>query len=481
VKSKWKITIGLVAVLAVAGGVVASVRWSQRDLVTVQTGKVSRIDLNAVVTASGEIKPRNYINLGANAMGPLSSIFVLEGDRVRKGQVVARIENTQAGADVNAQQANIQAALSDSAAAEEGLKAQEATIKTQIATLERFKNELDRTKVYVDRYKEMWDQHLVSKQDYDQKKSDYDSALASVRENEARVAQMEAQRSQTAAQLTSAQRRVAQAQAQLARLNDVLSKFDVVAPLDGLVTYLPVRQGETVVQGVQNSAASTIMTIADMSLITAEVKVDETDIVNVHVGQEADITIEAMPNRTFKGKVTEIGNMAILRSSGLAASQSTTSNQEAKDFKVVIALADPPLEIRPGLSANAKITTATRHDVLAIPIQALTVRTKGDLEEQAASAAGTAKDKNKDQGPIDMTAQKAAREEIQGVFVIAGDHAEFHKVETGIAGATDIEVLTGLENGDQIVIGSYKTIRSMRDKARVKIDNRTPVVNDSKS
>jgi len=478
VKSKWKITIGIFAVLAVAGGVVASVRWSQRDLVTVQTGKVSRIDLTAIVTASGEIKPRNYINLGANAMGPLSSIFVQEGDRVRKGQVVARIENTQAGADVSAQQANIQGALADSAAAEEGLKAQEATIKTQIATLERFKNELDRTKVYLDRYKDMWDQHLVAKQDYDQKKSDYDSALASVRENEARVAQMEAQRSQTAAQLTSAQRRVAQAQAQLARLNDVLSKFDVVAPLDGLVTYLPVRQGETVVQGVQNSAASTIMTIADMSLITAEVKVDETDIVNVHVGQEADVAIEAMPNRTFKGKVTEIGNMAILRSSGLAASQSTTSNQEAKDFKVVIALLDPPSEIRPGLSATAKITTATRHDVLAIPIQALTVRTKGDLEDQAKSA----KDKDKDQqGPIDLAAQKAAREEIQGVFVIAGDHADFHKVDTGIAGATDIEVLSGLENGDQIVIGSYKTIRSMRDKARTKIDNRAPVVNDSKS
>jgi HlyD family secretion protein len=150
-----------------------------------------------------------------------------------------------------------------------------------------------------------------------------------------------------------------------------------------------------------------------------------------------------MPNRIFKGKVTEIGNMAILRSSGLAASQSTTSNQEAKDFKVVVALSDPPSEIRPGLSANAKITTATRNNVLAIPIQALTVRTKGDLEAEA-----NAQNKNQDQG---------------------------------IAGATDIEVLSGLENGDQIVIGSYKTIRSMRDKSRVKIDNRMPVSTDSKT
>jgi HlyD family secretion protein len=463
-------------VAAVAGGVVASVRWSQRDLVTVQTGKVVRADLTAVVTASGEIKPRNYINLGANAMGPLSIIMVKEGDRVRKGQVVARIENTQAGADVNAQQANIAGAMADSAAAEEALKAQDATIKTQVATLDRFKNELDRAKQYLDRYQEMYAGKLVAKQDYDQKKADYDSAAASVRENEARVAQMQAQRSQTAAQLTSAQRRVTQTQAQLARLDDVLSKFDVVAPLDGLVTYLPLHQGETVVQGVQNSAASTIMTIADMSLITAEVKVDETDIVNVQLGQEAAVSIEAMPNRTFKGKVTEIGNMAILRSSGLAASQSTTSNQEAKDFKVVVALSDPPEDIRPGLSATAKITTAMRRDVVVVPIQALTVRQKGDLEIKDAKS--TAKDQ---QGPIDLAAQKAAREEIQGVFVIKGDHAEFHKVETGITGVTDIEVLSGLESGDQIVIGSYKVIRSMRNGARVKIDNRTPVSTDTKS
>jgi HlyD family secretion protein len=476
-KSKWKVTIGIVGALVVAGGVVASVRWSQRDLVTVQTGKVTKVDLNAVVTASGEIKPRNYINLGANAMGPLSSILVQEGDRVRKGQVVARIENTQANADVAAQQANIQAALSDSAAAEEGLKAQDAAIKTQMATLERFKNELARSKQYLDRYKDMWEQKLIARQDYDQKQSDYDSALASVRENEARVAQMEAQRSQTLAQLTSSQKRVAQAQAQLARFNDVLSKFDVVAPLDGLVTYLPVRQGETVVQGVQNSAASTIMTIADMSLITAEVKVDETDIVTLRLAQEAEVSIEAIPNRTFKGKVTEIGNMAILRSSGLAASQSNTSNQEAKDFKVVIALTEPPPEIRPGLSATAKITTATRHEVLALPIQALTVRTKGDLEDQDGKAKNSVKDK---QGPIDLAAQKAAREEVQGVFVINGDHAEFHKVETGIAGATDIEVLSGLDNGSEIVIGSYRAIRTMRNNSRVKIDNRAPVVSDSK-
>src|SRR5438045_3420826 len=196
-----------------------------------------------------------------------------------------------------------------------------------------------------------------------------------------RLTQARAQREQSAAQLSSAQKRIAQAKANLTRFNDLLNKRNVYAPLDGVVTNLPVRVGETVVPGIQNSAASTIMTIADMSLITSEIKVDETDIVNVKLGQVADVTIDAIPNRTFKGHVIEIGNTAILRSTGLAASQSATSNQEAKDFKVVVALEAPPDEIRPGLSCSAKITTATRRNTLSIPIQALTVRKKGDLED----------------------------------------------------------------------------------------------------
>jgi HlyD family secretion protein len=464
-----KIALSVLGVAAIAGGVYGGRRWSQRDLVTVQTGLVTHQNLAAVVTASGEIKPKNYINLGANAMGPLTEIFVKEGDRVRKNQVVARIENTQADADVAAQKATIASAEADSAAAEAAIKAQDDAISTQQATDDRYSNELTRAKDYLDRYEQMYKEKLVAKQDYDQKKADYESALASVRENQARLAQAKSQRVQTVAQLTSAQRRVTQAQAALTRLSNVLARFDVVAPLDGVVTDLPVRVGETVVQGVQNSAGSTIMTIADMSLITAEVDVDETDVVSVQLGQTAEVTIEAMPNRTFTGKVIQIGDTAIVRSSGLAASQSATSTQEAKDFKVVVALDHPPDEIRPGLSATAKITTAVRPGALAIPIQALTVRTKGDLEEQPKQNI----DSNK---PLDPTEEKARREEVQGVFVVKGDHAEFHKVDTGIAGASDIEVLTGLDPNDIIVTGSYKAIRSMKNNARVKVDNSTAAV-----
>ncbi len=276
--------------------------------------------------------------------------------------------------------------------------------------------------------------------------------------------QARAQREQTAAQLASAQKRIAQVRAGLARVTDVLQKYDAYSPLDGVVTNLSVRVGETVVPGIQNSAASTIMTIADMSLITAEVKVDETDIVNIRLNQVADIAVDAVPNKTFKGHVIEIGNTAILRSTGVAASQSNTSSQEAKDFKVVLAVDNGSQEIRPGLSCTAKITTATRNNVLTIPIQALTVRQKGDLVKKPERGAA--------QAASDSVTDKALKEEIQGVFVVSQGKAIFRKVETGITGTTDIEVLSGLQPGDEIITGSYQVIRTIKNEAQVKVDNR---------
>jgi HlyD family secretion protein len=278
------------------------------------------------------------------------------------------------------------------------------------------------------------------------------------------------QREQYAAQLAGAQRGIAQAKAVLVRVDDILRKHNAYSPIDGVVTNLPVRMGESVVQGIQSSPGSTIMTIADMSLITAEVKVDETDIVNIKLNQAADITIDAIPNKVFKGHVSEIGNTAILRSTGVAASQSAVSSQEAKDFKVVIVMDNPPDEVRPGLSCTAKITTATKTNALSIPIQALTVRQKGDLEPAPANGKAPIT-------PVKLTPaeEKARKEEIQGVFVVANGKAEFRKVETGITGATDIEVVSGLKEGDQIITGTYQVIRTVKNDAQVKIDNKAPV------
>lgn len=460
--AKIPLTIGLF--ILVAGGVVASIKYNQRGTVEVQTSRVARQDLVATVTASGEIKPKNYINLGANTIGPapITEILVKEGDKVRKGQVVAKMQSVQANADVVAQNASIATALADSAASEAGLKSQQDGVTTAKATLEKNRAELDRTKSNYDRAAELYKEKLLAKQDFDQKKAEYDTAVAAMGEAQARLDQAKAQEAQARQQLASAQKRIAQLQANLDRYKDILSQYYVTSPIDGMVTNLPVRAGETVVPGVQNSAASTIMTIADMSVITAEVKVDETDIVNVQLGQPAAVTIDAMPNRTFHGRVTEIGDTAILRSSGVAASQSNTSDQEAKDFKVVIALDDPPEDIRPGLSCTAKITTATKPGVLTVPIQALTVRTRGDLEPQKAGSV---------QAASDPATEKTRKEELQGVFVIRNGKAQFVTVATGITGATDLEVLSGLKEGEQIITGSYKVIRTLRNQARVRVNN----------
>jgi HlyD family secretion protein len=338
--------------------------------------------------------------------------------------------------------------------------------------IDKDRSDLDRMKAEYDRGDALYKEHLLAKQDLDLRKYSYEAQLSTIKQSEQRLVQARAQRESAAATLSSAQKRIAQYKAVLVRFNDILQKHNAYAPIDGVITNLPVRTGEIVVPGVQNSAASTIMTIADMSLITAEVKVDETDIVNVKLNQSADVTIDAIPNKTFKGHVSEIGNTAILRSTGLAASQSAVSSQEAKDFKVVVALDNPPDDIRPGLSCTAKITTATRKNVLTIPIQALTVRQKGQLEPKPADG------KTAPTTPVklDPAAEKAKKEEIQGVFVVAGGKAVFKKVETGITGATDIEVVKGLNEGDQIITGTYQVIRTILNEAQVKVDNKAPVV-----
>ena len=466
-KPKWRVLIVIVALVLAGLGIFASTVYSKRGVVTVQTAHVVRQDLTSLVTASGEIKPKNYINIGANAMGQLTEVAVKEGDRVHRGQLLARVENIQPTADVAAQQASLNAAEADSSAAEAGLKAADETVATAQADIDRNKADLARMKSDYDRAQALYKDKLLATQDFELKKATYDGQVALVRQSEAKLVQARAQKEQTAAQLASAERKVAQVRAGLTRATDVLEKYDAFAPINGLVTNLSVRVGETVVPGVQNSAASTIMTIADMSLITAEVKVDETDIVNVKMNQVADIAVDAIPNKTFKGHVIEIGDTAIVRSTGVAASQSAVSSQEAKDFKVVIAVDNPPDEMRPGLSCTAKITTATRNNAVTIPIQALTVRQKGDLVKKPEKGAAQAA------APTDPATEKAMKEEIQGVFVIRQGKAVFQKVDTGITGTTDIEVLNGLKPGDEIITGSYQVIRTIRNDATVKVDNRT--------
>ncbi len=450
----WKklaIIVGIAVVLVAVVGF--TIQQSRKGVVTVQTGKVLREDLTSVVTASGEIKPKVYVNIGANAFGKITHLYVKEGDRVKKGQMLATLENVQSAADVSANEAALNSARTDAVAAA-------AAVNTGDAELRQAEAEYERAKLDYDRNKALYQAQLIAKADYDTKKASFDTASAQLNQAKAKLAQAKAQQA-------SADGHISQNAANLRRVTDVLSKTEYVAPFDGVITNLPVREGETVVVGIQNSPGSTLMTIADTSVITAEVKVDETDIVNVKLGQPAEISIDAIPKQRFPGVVTEIGNNAILRSTGVSTAQTTSSSQEAKDFKVVVTLQDPPANLLPGLSTTARITTATRNSALAIPIQALTIRQRGDLEPEV-------KKGKKPAEPAAKTDKVNEKEELQGVFVLKNKQdAVFVPVTTGISGTTDIEVTGGLKEGDEIVTGSYKVLRTLRNGANVKVDNTT--------
>src|SRR5271155_3570828 len=458
-KTWKKILIAVGAVLALIVIVSVTVYQSQKNLVTVQTGKVAKQNLAAVVSASGEVKPKTYVNIGANAFGKIIKLHVKEGDHVKKGQLLAQLENVQSNADVNATRASVQAAVTDAAAGD-------AALNTSLADLNRAKSDAEHAKLDWERAQGLYKTALIAKQDYDVKKAAWESADAGLAQAEAKVAQAKANKD-------SMDKHITQNEANLTRVADVLQKTTYEAPFDGVITNLPVREGETVVIGIQNSPGSTLMPLADMSVITSEVKVDETDIVNVHLGQSAQVTIDAIPKKTFKAVVTQIGDNAIVRSTGVSTSQQISTSQEAKDFKVVVTLQDPPEDLRPGLSATAKITTATRGNALTIPIQALTVRRQSDLvpkdEKGSVQAAAPAKDPSKD------------KEEIQGVFILRDHKAEFVPVDTGIAGTTDIEVMKGLKEGDEIVTGSYKVLRTLRPGSSVKVDNAAPKKEEDES
>ncbi len=458
-KTWQKVGIGVGVVVVLGGIVLFSINQANKGVVTVQTAKVAKQDdLVSVVTASGEIKPTTYTNITAQGFGRITEILVKEGDHIKKGDKLLLQDNVQANADVQAQAASINSSQSGVQAAEASYKATQSDLTMQEANLEKAKLDYERG---MGLYKD----GLIPKQDFDQRKTTYDAAVATVEASRARMLAQKAQLEQVRSQLD-------QSKAVLVHTKDILSKTTYVSPINGIVSYLPVRLGEYVVPGIQNANGSFLMTLSDMSVVTSEVKVDETDIVNVKIGQDADVTIDAVPGKIFKGKVTEIGSQAVLRSSGLATTQTTTSNQEAKDFKVVVTLDSPPENLRPGLSTTAKIKTAERKNAVAIPIQALAVRSRKDLDEAAKN--GKKSSSVTLAAPPPTAPGDTKKDEIQGVFVVNGKKAAFRPVETGISGVTDIEITKGLQEGDEIVVGSYKALRTLKPEASVKVDNSAP-------
>lgn len=444
-----KILLIVLAVVVVAGLVGFMVYKQQSGYTKVLTAKLAKEDLSTVVSGTGQIKPKTYVNLGATAMGRITHLYVKEGDRVKAGQLVATVESVAQEANVRGQEAAISAGRTD-------IQGYVAAEKTAEANVQHSQADLEQKKLDWDRAQGLYKAGIMAKQDFDAKKAAYDLAVAT-------LAQTQAALNQAKANTASAHAHLQTQEATLRSNQNALNLTRAIAPFDGIVTNQPVREGETVVEGIQNTQGSTFMTIADMSVITAEVKVDETDIVNIKLGQPADVTVDAIPGKVFKGHVTLVGDQALLRSTGMATSQSTTGTEEAKDFKVVVTLDQTSDDLRPGLSTTAKITTAHKTSVLALPIQALTMYTPpvagGNGKVEAASS-GTG---------------QAAPQAKQGVFVMQKDshgrqRAKFVPVTTGITGATDIEVLSGLNPGDEVVTGPYKTLRILKDGALLKKD-----------
>jgi HlyD family secretion protein len=451
-----KILIISGAVLVAAGVAGFTIVRAQSGYTKVLTAKVVRQNLVSIVSGTGQIKPKTYVNIGATSFGRITHLYVKEGDHVKRGQVLATVESVQAKAGVDAQEASIRSADTD-------ISSYLAAEKTAEATVAHSEADLNQKLLDWQRAQALYKAELIAKSEYDSKKAAYDTDVATLAQSKAALVQ-------SRAQTASARGKLGTAQATLTSNIDALNKTVSVAPFDGIVTNMPVREGETVVVGIQNAEGSTLMTLADLSIITAEVKVDETDIVNVAMGQPVDVTVDALPGKVFPGKVTEVGDQAILRSTGIATSQSTTGTEEAKDFKVVVTLSNPPPELRPGLSATAKITTARRQNVLAIPIQALAMRTPASLKPgntmQTVNAAST------DGAPTIASAQDPG---AQGVFLLRSHgskiESQFVPVTTGITGSTDIEVTGGLKEGDEIVIGPYKVLRTLRNDVKLKRDN----------
>ena len=462
----WKkvaLIVGVAVVLLII--VVVSIKQANKGVVTVQTGQVAKQSITSLVTASGEIRPQDYTNVLGQGFGKITDIDVKEGDIVKKGDVLLRVESIQPAADVKAQQANLDAM-------EAGVRSAAANNTSTQADVAQAQANLDKAQQDWQRGQGLYKEGLIPKQNFDQLKATYDAAAAALDASKARAQQAEAQFSQSRYQQE-------QSAATLIRQRDVLNKTTYEAPISGVVSYVPVKVGENVVPGIQNAEGSFLLTISDMAVVNAEVMVDETDIPTVKIGQSADVTIDAYPGQIFKGHVADVGEEAILRTSGLATTQQTSANsQEARDFKVHVRLDNPPKQTRPGLSCTAKIQTAHRADVLTIPIQALAMRSHEELKAD--------QEKNNKESGVTLAAAKPAtnpdgtpaNDDVQGVFVVRAGKAVFVPVQTGVTGITDIEVTSGLKAGDVIVTGSYKALRTLRSGTAIKVDNSTPVVTD---
>ncbi|HLZ46444.1 MAG TPA: efflux RND transporter periplasmic adaptor subunit [Gemmatimonadales bacterium] len=416
--------------LGVGGGVllvllvVVSVSAKREKGVEVRFETVGRRDLVAAVTASGKIQPKKKVDISADITGRITRIAVREGDLVQKGQFLLQIDPT-------VYEANLQRAT--------------ATISSAEAQAVQAKATRDQSQRALQRTKELREQNpnLVSQEQLEQAQTAFDIAEAN---------------------LTASQHLVEQARAGLQEARDQLSKTHLTAPMTGRVTRLAVEEGEVAVPGTFSRETGLLLTISDLSVIQTKVQVDETDVVRLHLGDSVEVTIDAFPDTAFIGRVTKVANSAILTAASAAAAAG--QSDRAVDYEVEITLSNPPAEVRPDLSATARIITDTRKQALAIPIIALTVRENTPIATERAGR-GTAQAATPAL-PDTTKRSGSTKKETEGVFIVHSGVATFHPVKVGIAGEEHFEVIEGVQQGDTIVAGSYQAIRDLKEGARVR-------------
>ena len=407
-RMKWSITGGVVVALALILGLTAAKRGNKG--VEVRIEPVERRDLVASVTASGQIRPQTKVDLSADVSGRIVRLAVREGQMVAAGQFLLQIDPEQAQAAVDRAQASLASARAQEAQARANLLQSEKNYERSAA--------IKKTNA-----------QLISDEQLDQLKTAY-----------------EVNRSL----LEAATHAVGQAQAAVRDARNSLGKTTIFAPMTGRVTRLNVEVGETAVPGTFNKDAATLLTISDMSVLETKVKVDETDVARISIGDSAVVQIDAFPDTTFVGRVTKISNSSLRTATNVM----NASADQAVDYEVTIQLMNAPAETRPDFSATAKVITDTRQSVLSIPIIALTVRENEALSRED-TAVGLGRPRPK---------KEVGKKDVEGVFVVGPDQkVTFRPVKVGIAGEKHFEVLSGLRARERIVAGTYQAIRELKD------------------
>jgi HlyD family secretion protein len=443
VSRRKKILIGVAIVLVGAAVVGANFYFKKKDGIVVTAEAVRARDLEAIVSASGKLQAKRFVNMSAVQMGRVTRLAVEEGDRVKAGQFLLQI-------DPNILRGSVQRGEAAVAGARSGLEQARVGVATAEANLTLARDQAKRQR-------ELWKEGLTTREALDQAES-----LLAVRETELQAAQSEVQ---------SRQHMIQQESASLSTSRYNLDQVTLIAPFDGIVTRRNIEEGENVVVGTMNNAGTQLLTVADMSIVEAELEVDETEIPSVKIGQRAKVTIDAISGETFPGKVTEIGN------SPLQTAAQAQAGQQATNFKVVVTLDKAPEAVRPGFTCSAEITTGTRTQAVAVPIQAMAVREL--VYDKAGKIVRPPKDDKKKRSRSPEPTVSAAelepgqtRKEVEGAFLMRDGIATFVPVKTGIAGDKYFEVLSGLKAGDQVITGPYNNVRNIKDGDTVRLEEK---------